>query len=318
MGDLFKLNLQLFADGEGGSTGGEAAAGSETGVTQADAAPEVPAPRRGRKENPLANVRYGRQPGETPAENQPEAGSADAGEDRAARWAELKKEFATEYGSDVQNVIRERFKNQQDNSATLETLKPMLTMMAQQMGVQDPGDVNAIVKAYMNDDRLYEEEAETKGLPIETVKQLHQLKADSDTLRHIQEQSATRQMMENHLQRLYQQAEQMKQSFPGFDLRAELKNPDFARLTSPSVGMSVEQAFYACHYREMQPMAAALGAREATRRVSNAIAAGQRLPNENGTARGAAIETKTDPTKLTRADREEIRRRVARGEKIYF
>lgn len=320
MGDIIRLDLQLFAEGDGGTAGGEAATESQTGVQQADAAPEAPTPkpRAGRRENPLANVRYGRQPGETPAE-QPETGTASEGEDRAARWAELKKEFADEYGTDVQNVIRERFKNQSDASAQLEAIRPMLTMMAQQMGVADPNDLQAISSAYMNDDRLYEEEAESRGLPIETVKQLHQLQADSDTLRQIQEQSATRQMMEAHLQKLIRQGEELKQKFPGFDLRTELNNNrEFAKLTSPGVGMSVEQAFYACHYREMQPMAAALGAQVAEKRLSNAIAAGQRHPSENGTSRGSSVETKADPTKFTRADREEIRRRVARGEKIYF
>lgn len=41
-------------------------------------------------------------------------------------------------------------------------------------------------------------------------------------------------------------------------------------------------------------------------------------PNENGTNSNSAFVTKTDPSKLTRADFEEIERRVARGERISF
>ena len=313
-----KLNLQLFADGgEGGSAGGEAAPGSETGVTQGDAAPETGSSRR-RKENPLAHVRYGIDRSGEGAAQEPEAPEAEREpEDRAAKWKALKEEYAQEYGSDVQTVIRERFRNQQDAQAQLESLRPMLAAMSQRMGIQDASDLQAISNAYLNDNSLYEQEAEEQGLPVETVKELHQLQADSNALQQLRQESADRQIFEGHLQKLMQQGEAMKATFPTFDLRAELQNPQFARLTSPSVNLSVEEAYWLCHRNELQPAAMAAGVQVATQRLSNAIQAGQRRPSENGTARGAAVETKTDPTKLTRADREEIRRRVARGEKIY-
>lgn len=53
-------------------------------------------------------------------------------------------------------------------------------------------------------------------------------------------------------------------------------------------------------------------------KVAKSIAANGARPTENGTGAQSAAVVKSDVSQLTRADRDEIRRRVARGEKIRF
>ena len=121
----------------------------------------------------------------------------------------------------------------------------------------------------------------------------------------------------NHLRELERQAEQMKICFPGFDLRQELQNPVFARMTAPGVGLSVEDAYYAVHRRELQSAAVQV----AKQQVSNAIAAGARRPRENGLSGQAPAVSTFDYRTASRQEREDLKRRIrlaaAEGKKLY-
>ena len=113
-----------------------------------------------------------------------------------------------------------------------------------------------------------------------------------------------------------QEGEQLKQIYPSFDLRAESKNPEFGQLLAS--GVSVKTAYEVIHKDEMISGAMQFASREAEKRVANAVIAGQRRPTEGAASNRAPSLRKTDVSQLTRADREEIDRRVARGEKIRF
>lgn len=121
----------------------------------------------------------------------------------------------------------------------------------------------------------------------------------------------------SHLQSLERQAEALKGTFPAMDLRQELKNPVFARLTAPGMGLSVEDAYYAVHRREIQ--AAAMAA--AQKQVSNAIASGAMRPRENGLNGQAAAISSFDYRSASREQREELKKRIrlaaAEGRKLY-
>ena len=129
------------------------------------------------------------------------------------------------------------------------------------------------------------------------------------------------QKIQQHFVRLEQQAEQMKKVFPNFDLRTELQNPAFARMTSPNVGISVEDAYYAIHRNEIQTASMQAAVRRTTENISNAIQSGSRRPSESGASSQAPSVTTFDYSKASKAQREafkaEIRARMARGEKVY-
>jgi len=120
-----------------------------------------------------------------------------------------------------------------------------------------------------------------------------------------------------HFAGLERQAEEMKQSVPGFDLGKELENPLFVRLTSPYMGVAVEDAFYTVHRRELQEAAA----KNTAEKLSNAIQAGGRRPEENGLSGKAASVTVFDYRKASPEQKMALKRRIreaaARGEKVY-
>ena len=105
----------------------------------------------------------------------------------------------------------------------------------------------------------------------------------------------------------------MKEKFPGFDLRAELQNPAFVRMTQPGSGLSVEDAYYAIHRAEIE-RARAEQYREQT---AKAVAANRNRPNEGGAKGGSVAQgVSVDWRHATKEQREEMKRRIRSGERI--
>lgn len=321
--------LQMFA-GEGagssaassGSAGGDGAAGSPaTGDTSADAGQQrlrelgVPENKirkqRAKKASPLPDGAY-----RTEKQMQKPTGQAAAASNTDAQteskapnrmsWEEVKND--PEYNAQIQEIIKQRVKDGEENRTILETLAPALTALATEHGL-DPENLDyaALVKSITGE---YEDKALEMGVSKETVMKLDQ-----------QQRTLEQQKIHNHIQKLEQQSDAMKTVFPNFDLRTELQNPVFARLTSPSVNLSVEDAYYAVHRKEIQAASNQVIASKTAQMVSNAIRSGSRRPDEAGTAQQAPSVSTFDYSKATPAQRkalkDEIRRAAARGEKIY-
>ena len=134
-----------------------------------------------------------------------------------------------------------------------------------------------------------------------------------------QEPSGAAARFRSHMEGLLRQEAALKAAVPGFALRQELKNPMFARLTSPRVGLSLEDAFYAVHRREIQQHSMRLAAQRTRSMMSNAIQSGTHRPQEAG-AQSPAL-TRFDYRKATQQQRQalkqEIRKAAAEGRKVY-
>ena len=113
------------------------------------------------------------------------------------------------------------------------------------------------------------------------------------------------------------QADELKQAFPGFDLGLEIEhNEAFANLLDN--GVDVHTAFVSTHLNEIMNGNNADARTRATQDVVSTIQSRASRPVENGMNHSAAIQRKSDPSKLTNEDFDEIDRRVANGEAISF
>lgn len=124
-----------------------------------------------------------------------------------------------------------------------------------------------------------------------------------------------------HIASLFRQGEALKREFPQFDLRRELRNETFAHLTSPRVGLSVEDAFYTVHRRALQDAAMRSAAKSTAEKLSHAIQSGSRRPTEGGTSAAEAPVRSFDYAHASAEQREALKKRIrdagVRGEKIY-
>ena len=322
------LDLQLFS-GEGAGEGG---AGAATGVEAADPGRQrllelgVPADKirknRAYKLNtpakqPAAAEQTGAQ--EPTAEQAAAASPTEEPKtDAPARmsWDEIMAD--PEYNKQMQSVVQSRLRSAKGAEEILGKLDPALELLAKKHGM-DPAkpDYDALVQAIRDDDSFYEDKALEMGVSVETAKQIEQ-KA-MDTARQQRQEAATleQQKIQNHIMRLEQQGEELKKVFPNFDLRKELQNPAFARMTSPNVGLSVEDAYYALHRKEIMSAGMQVTAQKTAQMISNSIQAGSRRPAEAGTTGQAPSVTTFDYRNASHEQREALKRRIRSGEKIY-
>ena len=319
--------LQLFAgEGAGSGTGGAGGEGSgagaaATGDNSVDAGHQrlrelgVPEGKirkpRANKASPLPEGAFRTEPkqeqapAQAAAAEEPKAQTEDKAPARMS-WEEIVKD--PEYNAELQKIIKARVKDDGQHKATLETLSPMLKQLAKDKGL-DPENIDhtALVNAVTG---VYANKALEMGVSEETARMLDQ-----------QQRTLEQQKFQNHIMKLDQQANALKAVVPNFDLRTEMQNPVFSRITSPSVGLSVEDAFYAVHRKEMQQQSMQVAAQQAQQMISNAIQSGSNRPDEAGTAAQAPSVSRFDYKNATPAQRkalkEEIRRAAAEGRKLY-
>ena len=233
-------------------------------------------------------------------------------------WNELKKgKYAELFGRDVQAAVQDRFKNQSDANAQLNSLKPMLDALVKKNGLKD-GDYEGLSKHVLNDDSLYEEDAEKMGMTVEAYKSYKTLEAEANEARQQREQNEQNAFIQQHLMRLAQQGEKLKEIYPNFDLRTELNNPQFRRMTSPGGGLTVEQAYVALHMNEILPQAVQTGVQRAQSQISASLQANAKRPSEGAMRNNTAVQTHVNIKSMSRQDRQKMIERARRGERIVF
>ncbi len=125
---------------------------------------------------------------------------------------------------------------------------------------------------------------------------------------------------ESHYRGLEQQAIALQQAFPEFSLQKELQNPAFVRLTAPGMGVSVEDAYFALHRRELQQLAMEVTAQATARKISNSIQAGMLRPAEAGAGQGpsmAVFDYRAASPQQKAALKKRILDEAAQGRKVY-
>ena len=289
--DLFPtLNLQLFAEG---GTSGEGA----TGVNAGDPGQQG-----------LADVKYGKQ--------DDNSGVPIVEPDKDAEFEKLiKGDYKNEYDKRVQSTIQQRLKGSKETVEKYNSLVPTLELLARKYGV-DANDIQALNKAIEDDDAYYEDEALEKGITVEQLKAIKKMERENAELKKQMQEKANKERAEKDVAEWMAQAQEAQRTFPGLDLATELRDPQFLGLLKSGVG--VETAYFAIHHKELVPQAMQFTAKQVEQKLTQKILANGNRPQENGATSNSPATVKSDVSQLTKEDRQEIIRRVARGEKIKF
>lgn len=230
-----------------------------------------------------------KQEAERPAENT-EAGAAGTEKTPFRRMieGEWRREYEDAVGQRIQAAIQQRFRNQADWKKQAEELAPLAKALGDRYGL-NADDVKGML------DRLQKEDAGTR-------------------MNEAQRENALRQ----HFLGLSRQAEALKHTFPGFDLKREMQNPAFVRMTAPGSGMTVRDAFYALHGDEIRLQSMRLGAWQAGERIASSVLSGASRPVENGMEKPGETNLSMNIQNMDRQSREMYRRRIRNGETIDF
>ena len=218
--------------------------------------------------------------------------------------------------------MQSRLKTAKTAEENLNKLAPAVEVLARKYNLDPTNiDYDALTKAINDDDDYYENKALEMGVSVETAKKIDKQERDTAREKAQAERTIQEQRFQQHFIKLEQQAEAMKKVFPNFDLRTELQNPAFARMTHPNVGISVEDAYYAVHRNEIQTASMQMAAQKTAEKISNAIQAGSRRPDEAGTSSQAPSVSTFDYRNASKEQREALKKRIrdaaARGEKLY-
>lgn len=306
------FDIQLFAEGGAGAGGGTGTVGA-TGVSAADAGQQSTG-----AGNPLAGVKYGKQ-ADAAGDAQGAAGETVAGDGpeqaRARQFkALIKGEYKDLYDAEVNDVVRRRFKATDEKVSRYDALSPTLELLCRKYGVEN-GDVEALGKAIEDDDSFFEEEAMQRGMSVQQLKQVRKMERENADLKRQMQERQTQEQADKLYSTWLNQAEEAKRIYPDFDLAAELQNADFQSLLRSNI--PVQTAYEVVHKDEIITRGMNFAAKTVEKKIANDMIARGRRPSEGAMSQGAAV-IKSDVSQLTKADRREIARRVARGEKIVF
>ena len=303
----FRLNLQLFDGDDGAGATGGAVSSSDAGNTRA---------------NPLADVVYGKQPTAEQAETQDAAETttsepaAEKPEDKQAAFEKLIREkYKEQFAARTQSIIDKRFKESKQLEEQLGKARPILDMLAQKYGV-DPGDLEKLSSAIEEDDSYYEDEATRRGLTVQQLKEMKRIERENETLRRNAQEKDRREEAERVYADWVRQGDELKSVYPTFDLQTECQNDQFVGLLRSNI--DVRTAYEVVHRDEILGGAMQYAVQQASQKIVNGIKAKGSRPTENGVSSGSAAVVKSDVNALTKKDREEIERRVMRGERISF
>ena len=227
-----------------------------------------------------------------------------------------------EFNGKIQSIVQSRLRSAKGAEEALGKLAPALELLARKHGF-DPAnpDYEALAKAISDDNAYYEDKAMEMGVDIDTAKRIDQEERSTARQQRQEAQTLEEQKYQNHILNMERQGEEMKKVFPDFDLRKELQNPAFARMTAPGIGLSVEDAYYAVHRREIQARSMQVAAQKTAERISEAIQSGSMRPTEHGTSGQAPSVTTFDYKNATKEQRDAmkayIRSEAAQGRKVY-
>ena len=300
-------NLQLFADG-GAAAGGDGGTAQGQGVTAEAASQQT-------KGVPLADVKYGIQPEETAPAAEVQKETAEQTDLNAEFEALIKGKYKTQFDARMQDTIQKRIKGPTEAANKFKAAAPILEMLGKKYGV-DASDISALTKALEDDDSYYEAEAMARDMSVAQLKAIKKVERENAQLSRQLKESQDREKADRLHAVWVQQEQATRQVYPSFNMETELQNPEFVDLISNNV--DVRTAYEVLHHDEIITAAMQFAAQAVEQNISKKIAANGVRPSENGMGSQASAVVKSDVSKLTKYDIDEVARRVARGERVTF
>lgn len=317
------FDLQLFAEGGDGA----AAAGGD-GAASAAAEKAAAAPVQGKgRETAAAEVDEMLSPAEEPdaekdaAEGEKQDGAADkSGTDPEAHrkaFGELMRgEYNREFGEMIVQATQKAYDSILNEQGPVGRI---LNALGQKYGTA-PGDYEALAAAVegggVKDDAYYEDMAMKKGISVQLAKEMDALESENAKHRAAEQQRAEAAKMEAIQQEWDAAVERIRAEDPDFDIKTALADPDFAQMLK--LGVKMEDAYKARYFDDIMARKTAETAKKTESGVVERIRQRGARPSENGTNPGGAAVLKTDVSKLTPAQCEELERRAMRGQIITF
>lgn len=207
-------------------------------------------------------------------------------------WQEIMAdpEYKKQFDTQVQGIVQKRLRGQKGAEESLRRLSPVLSALSRRYGGE--------------------------GTELEAM-DMDELAGNIARGESAAQTKAKRERIASHLERLLVEEAELRKSFPDFELVSAMEDPGFIRLTAPHTGLSLEQAYYALHQREIGEATA----KSSLEAVTRAVSSGGARPREHS-GKQSASTLAYDPRTMSKAEREALRQRIyeakAQGKKLPF
>lgn len=268
----------------------------------------------------VAAVQDGTPAPEASEENSEEE-SAPPTEDGRKRltWKEITED--PEYNAELQKMIQGRLRKAKGAEDSLSKLGGALEVLARKYNMSmDNLDYAALGKAIEDDasvdEQFYKDLARKSGVTPDVAQQMDRQSRELERQRRQNETTAREMAMAQHFATLEQQAAELKKVYPDFDLREAMQDNRFARAVSPGGGLSVEQAYTAFHYKELQAAREEIISRNLREELAKSVQSNRSRPQELGTGGTAPSVASIDWRKATPEQKREMIARIHREGKV--
>lgn len=343
MVDVNRIGLQFFAGGgtAGGSTpdGGEGGNGSGLsgdfaadmqryfGVTpRSDAgnATKADAP-NGETEQEAADE--GSATGEAA-----DAEAASSGQQKTP-YSQIREDYKDDIHADFQRSFNERYRQFKETETNLrnelKAYRETTAALYDRYGLTEDAAPQELLEKIKADNAIFSKQAMAHGVSTETYRDgffqkqaekaaEEQKQTEEQQQAAAQEDQRKQQFMQTTLNRWRSEEEDLKKSFPGFDLRQQLnENKRFRTLLEG--GASVAEAFYGANFEAISSGLVAAASQQAAKRAAQTVAANRARPSEGGQNAGTGIrDGRVDVNSLTDKQVLDILQQVAKGARITF
>lgn len=202
----------------------------------------------------------------------------------------IQGEYKDLYDKRVAQIVQKRLKNLKESQSKWEQAQEILTTLANRYGVEQQ-DLTALKQAVAKEEKKPENRGNSSYPQGDLAGQIY-----SD---------------------LVSQARELTKVYPTFNVEKELKNPRFASyLRVPGVDM--QTAYELAHKEEILPAVIAAAESQVENRIAKSMMSSGLRPRENGNASQSAPLVRHDVSTFTKAQMDDICKRVSLGEKIYL
>ena len=316
---IFKnFDLQRFGEGAAApaASTGDAGVVTATGTDGNAGSTAAPKPRKG-KADPFANVKFGKQT-EVETDTEAETTSTETEGDEAKETAKEEKSVKTytedEFKERFDKEMKRRFKKYE---AKDKDLAPILRYVSEELGISDTSDLKALAeKADEARKARYRREGAEKGEDPNAIEKDADNAYDAQSYREMMKAQREQADADAFNSKMDAQMREARAIYPDIDFATEIQNPVFKAIIN--AGGTVINAYESAHPAEVKQAIIDKAYREAQEKLASSMNVSAQRPTEGAIANAATAKVITDPKSLTKAERQEIKKRVRRGEKIIW